>query len=147
MGTTSGQMRKKIVTVARGVPAECIRAAQVIIVTEDTWHLIAPGSLRVHGLSGDIPMPAVTCPVVDVRGVEDFARMRGIMDVCVDVNAGVINMDGLLTGLEALGGKRVSGARGQVSGVGRYQGGHTRPVRKVSGVRGQVSGRKKRKLQ
>lgn len=100
-------MQKKMVVAAVGVPEECIRNAQVMIVTGETWHLIAPGSLRVHGLSKDMPVPVVGCPVWDVSGVKDLDRMRAIMDACVTPAAGVFNMAGLTTGLEALGGKRV----------------------------------------
>lgn len=106
--------KRKLVVMATAVPEDVVRQAQVLIVTRDTWHLIGPGKLRAHGLSREIPAPSVTCPMVDVSGVKDEERMRGIMEACVSPVAGVFNMAGLTTGLEALGGKvvRVTGKAG-----------------------------------
>ena len=108
-----------------------------MIVTDMTWHLIGPGNLRAHGLSRDIPQPTVTCPVVDVSKVRDDEKMGAIIRTCVTPTAGVINMAGLLTGLEALGGMiKRSGQLSVISDqktVGSVQGEH---VTVVSGRRG-----------
>jgi hypothetical protein len=54
-----------------------------------------------------VPMPKMTCPIVDIRPVriDDDERLAQVMKHCTDQTAGVINMSGLLTGLEALGAK------------------------------------------
>lgn len=105
----------KLVYLGTEVPDECIANAQVVIKTEDTWHVIAPNPYRMH-CTADIPMPEVKCPIVDIRGVKDEEAMRAVMEKCTDKSAGVLNMAGLLTGLEALGAKvtqRVSEAASQ----------------------------------
>lgn len=98
---------KKTVLAATEVPDECIKNAQVMIVADLSWHIIAPNPYRMHGLGDMIPAPKVTCPIVDVRGVpaENDDAMLRVMNSCVDKSAGVLNLAGLLTGLEALGGR------------------------------------------
>lgn len=96
--------KKKMVFVSSETPDEVVKRAQVVIVSDGRWHLIGPAPFRAHGLGAAIPLPKVTCPVVDVSRVRDDLRMKQVMDACVSVHAGVINLDGLLTGLEALGG-------------------------------------------
>jgi len=95
--------QKKLVFVSTAVPAECVKNAQVAIVSKDSWHLIAPWPHRAHGLGRSIPMPEVRCPVVDVRPVQDEAKMRTLFNVCVVPYGGVVKLDELLAGLEALG--------------------------------------------
>ena len=92
----------KVVFVAHEIPEESLAHAQVAIVSEDTWHLIAPNPYRIHS-TADIPMPEVKCPIVNISGVKNEDGMRAVMQTCVDKTAGVINLFGLLTGLEALG--------------------------------------------
>lgn len=107
MATTVTNVRKsevKLVFLAHEVPEESLGHAQAAIISDGTWHLIAPNPYRIHS-TADIPMPKVNCPVVDIRGVTDEEGMRRVMDACTDKSAGVINLDGLLTGLEALGAK------------------------------------------
>jgi hypothetical protein len=43
--------------------------------------------------------------VVDVKGVQDDEGMANLIKTFTDPTAGVLNLDGLLTGLEALGGE------------------------------------------
>lgn len=105
METVITKQLKQKVFVANAVPDECIERAQVVIVSGLSWHIIAPNPFRAHGLGNAIPVPTVKCPVVDVRGVQDDAAMMKVMAACVDKSAGVINLDGLLTGLQALGAK------------------------------------------
>lgn len=97
-------MKTKYVFAASAPGDECVRHAQVVIVAEHSWHLIAPKPYRVHCLLSFAAVPSVACPVVDVRGVKDDVKMFAVMQACVDEKAGVLNLDGLLTGLEALGG-------------------------------------------
>lgn len=120
----------KFVLTASAPPEECFRRAQVLVVGDHSWHVIGPAPYRLHVLNTFSRPPAVGCAVVDVRGVTDDEGMGRVVRACTDPSAGVINMDGLLTGLAALGGKvtRVSGVKCQVSSVKR-----------------QVSGAKKRK--
>ena len=98
-------MNKKFVFSSSAIPDECVRHAQVAIITEATWHLIGPEPYRAHGVMDVMPMPVVTCPVVDIRLVQDEEKMALVMNSTTDRAAGVINMSGLLTGLEALGAK------------------------------------------
>lgn len=87
---------------------ECVKRAQVVIVSEHSWHLIAPRPYKMHCLNSFAAVPTVTCPVVDVREVPDARsdEMFRVMQACTADQAGVINLAGLLTGLEALGAKR-----------------------------------------
>jgi hypothetical protein len=94
---------KQKVFVANEVPDECVAHAQVAIISNLSWHLIAPNPYRAHGMSEALPLPKVACPIVDVRSVTDDEAMMKVMSACVDKTAGVINLSGLLTGLEALG--------------------------------------------
>lgn len=131
--------QKKMVLAATSVPEDCIRRAQVMIVTDMTWHLIGPGNLRAHGLSRDIPQPTVTCPVVDVSKVRDDEKMGAIIRTCVTPTAGVINMAGLLTGLEALGGNvKSSGQKTVVSVQKAVSREPVKVIRARRGVRGTV---------
>jgi hypothetical protein len=100
-------MAGKLVFVSTEVPEECIQRAQVAIVTDNGWHLLAPIPYRCHGLDKFVPMPKVNCPIVDIRPVrmDDDDKMMAVMASCVDRSTGVINMSGLLSGLEALGAK------------------------------------------
>lgn len=93
----------KQVMLSMALPEDCIRNAQVLIVEEGRWHVLAPKPYRMHCDSGFAPVPTVGCPVVDVRHVQDDEGMGRVMAVCVDPTFGVINLAGLLTGLEALG--------------------------------------------
>lgn len=96
---------QKTVVAATEVPEECVKRAQVVIVSEYSWHLIAPKPWKMHCLLNFAPVPTVTCPVIDVRGVPDekSEAMFKVMQACVADHAGVINLDGLVTGLESLG--------------------------------------------
>jgi hypothetical protein len=96
--------KQKLVFISTEVPDECVRRAQVVIVSEAGWHLIGPAPFRAHGLGNAMPLPQVRCPVVDVSAVTDDVGMKRVLDGCVTLQAGVINLAGLLTGLEALGG-------------------------------------------
>ncbi len=100
---------KELMLVSTEVPEDCIRRAQVAIVTENGWYLLVPGA-RITGLSKWVPLPKVTCPVVDITPIrmDDDDKMMKIMSVCVSKTAGVINLAGLLIGLEALGAKVTS---------------------------------------
>jgi hypothetical protein len=79
-------------------------SATVLIVTEQTWHLIRPGQ-RLHGDKGFAAMPDVDCTVIDVSAVpmENDEKMAEIIRDCTVDHAGVINMGGLMNGLCALG--------------------------------------------
>lgn len=99
------QLKTRYVFSASAVSDECVKAAQVVICTEFSWHVIAPVPYRLHCLLSFAPVPAVKCAVVDVRGVADDEGMARVMGACTDATAGVINLGGLLTGLEALGAK------------------------------------------
>lgn len=120
---------------------ECVRRAQVLIVGGESWHLIGPAPYKMHCLNSFAPVPVVNCPAVDVRGVKDDEGMGRVIQGTVDANAGVFNLDGLLTGLEALGGRRVGLDTATPTRPSRelqatgYRGGHTKPV----GRRSQVS--------
>jgi len=105
MAVQREQTKTKYVVSASAVPDEVVKAAQVVIVAEYSWHVIAPAPYRMHCLMSFAPLPAVSCPVVDVKGIADDEKMAAILKSCTDPIAGVINMDGLLTGLVALGGK------------------------------------------
>lgn len=105
MVTTATPSKTKYVFSASAAPDECVKAAQVVIVAEFSWHVIAPAPYRMHCLLSFAPVPAVACPVVDVKGVQDDEGMAKLIRTCTDPSAGVLNLDGLLTGLEALGGK------------------------------------------
>jgi len=105
MVTTATPSKTKYVFSSMAVPDECVKAAQVLIVGEFSWHVVAPAPYRMHCLMSFAPVPVVNCPVVDVRGVADDEGMAQIIKTCTDPSAGVINLDGLLTGMEALGGK------------------------------------------
>lgn len=114
--------KTKYVISATAVPDECVKAAQVLVIGEFSWHVIAPAPYRMHCLMSFAPVPVVTCPVVDVRGVADDEGMARIIRTCTDPSGGVINMDGLLAGLAALGAKvkRVT-VRGSLLAVGKKQ--------------------------
>lgn len=105
MNTAAVAPTRTMVFVSNEVPDECVKRAQVAIVTENGWHLIAPSPYRCHGLSKYVGMPQVACPIVDIRPVrmDDDDKMMQVMEACVDKNAGVVNLAGLLSGLEALG--------------------------------------------
>ena len=105
MAVQREQTKTKYVVSASAVPDEVVKAAQVVIVAEYSWHVIAPAPYRMHCLMSFASLPAVSCPVVDVKGIADDEKMAAILKSCTDPIAGVINMDGLLTGLVALGGK------------------------------------------
>lgn len=105
MVVQSNQTVKKYVFASNEVPEECVKRAQVVIVGAFSWHLIAPAPYRMHCMLSFAPMPAVNCPVIDVKNVSDDEGMARVMAACADPTAGVINLDGLLTGLEALGAK------------------------------------------
>lgn len=105
MATSATPTKTKYVFSASAVPDESVKAAQVVIVAEFSWHVIAPAPYRMHCLLSFAPVPKVACPVVDVRGVQDDEKMAEIIKACTDPSAGVINLDGLLTGLEAMGAK------------------------------------------
>lgn len=97
----------KMVYVAKAVPEECAARAQVMIVTGRTWHLIGPAPYHAHGDASFAKAPKVGCVVIDVSGVPEVndERMGQVIAACTAPSAGVINMDGLVTGLCALGGK------------------------------------------
>lgn len=95
----------KRVMMSMALPEDCIRNAQVLLVEAGRWHVLAPKPYRMHCDSAFMPEPVVTCARVDVSGIEDEEGMSRVMGTCVDPTFGVINLDGLLTGLEALGGK------------------------------------------
>jgi len=80
------------------------RFAQVMLVDGEAWWVKAPAPYRAYG-NGELPK--VSCPVVDISGIEaeNFAQMARLVGDCVDVVHGVLNRSGLLTGLEALGGR------------------------------------------
>lgn len=118
---------------------DCVKRAQVLIVGEHSWHLIGAKPYRMHCLSSFAPVPAVRCPRVDVGGVKDDERMGRIMMACVSDAAGVINMDGLLTGLEALGGKV---ERVPMSSVKCQVPGKARRGKRIASSRLKVSGSK-----
>ena len=105
----------KLVLLAKAVPEECAARAQVMIVTEKTWHLIGPSPYRAHGDSSYAKPPKVSCPVIDVSLVSEAndEKMGEVIAACTAAHAGVINMDGLVMGLCALGG-RVERKRGVV---------------------------------
>jgi hypothetical protein len=120
-------VKPKYVFTASDTPDECVRNAQVLVVGEFSWHVIAPAPFRLHCLLSFAPVPQVRCAVVDVHGVTDDGKMAELIRTCTDPSAGVINLDGLLTGLEALGGKvsrplTVDGGRlGKKKAQGRKQ--------------------------
>lgn len=105
MVVESVQHKTKIVVSVSAVPEESVQAAQVVIVGDFTWHIIAPAPNRMHCLLTFAPVPTVACPVIDVTGVKNDEGMAEIIRACTDPKAGVINMDGLLTGMAALGAK------------------------------------------
>lgn len=105
MATMATTTKTKYVFSASAVPDEVAQAAQVVIVGEFTWHVIAPAPHRMHCLLSFAPVPQVNCPVVNVAGVKNDEGMASVIRACTDPTAGVINLDGLLSGLEALGGK------------------------------------------
>lgn len=73
--------KKKMVFVSSETPDEVVKRAQVVIVSDGRWHLIGPAPFRAHGLGAAIPLPKVTCPVVDVSRVRDDLRMKQVMTV------------------------------------------------------------------
>ena len=95
--------QKQMMFLSRVTPEECLERAQVAILNENGWAFIAPAPYRAYVLSA--PLPNVNCPVVDVRQVrvEDDDRMFAVINECVNETVGVIDMDGLLNGLEELG--------------------------------------------
>lgn len=113
--------KTKYVISAMAVPDECVRAAQVLVIGEFSWHVIAPAPYRMHCMMSFAPVPVVTCPVVDVRGVADDEGMAWIVRNCTDPSGGVINLDGFLTGMEALGGKVTRSGQKMESGKERAE--------------------------
>jgi len=77
--------------------------AQVMVIVNERWFVYAPMPYRCQG-KGELPK--VNCPVVDCSGIAEdlFPKMAQVVGDCVDVQHGVLNRGGLLTGLEALGG-------------------------------------------
>jgi hypothetical protein len=95
----------KLVFISTAIPEESMKHAQVVIVTGKTWHIIAPAPYRAH-VDGSMEMPEMRCPIVDVSAFStDYQdeKMAQIVKATTDAQAGVINLAGLLTGLEALG--------------------------------------------
>jgi len=102
MVATYPTMRRVIVM--SDAPEVVLHYAQVLIVDGERWHAYGPGAMRAHGEWGIGEARALaTCPILDVSGVTDDERMADIIRRCTAEHAGVINMDGLLTGLQALG--------------------------------------------
>lgn len=100
---------KKIVFVSESIPAESLRCAQVVILTEATCHLIAPQPYRAHlarGLMSDKELAAsVTCPIVDVStvGPELDEQEAEIMGRYTEARRGVIDLPALLEALSKIG--------------------------------------------
>lgn len=109
----------KLVYLATEIPEESIRNAQVLILDTNagTWHLFAPQPYKAHGRLE--MMPQVHCPVVDLTPVTNEDAVCRIIKATTSPQHGVINLDGLLTGLEALGAKvkRVSESASQPDAV------------------------------
>lgn len=101
---------KKVVLVAKQVPAECVKRAQVLVLTDKTWHILAPNPYRAHGLLSEGTTPKVKCLVLDLSRVpaENDEKTAQVIKDCTAEHAGVINMEGLVSGLCALGGRVVS---------------------------------------
>lgn len=96
----------KQMVVATPVLEEALQRAQVLIVEGKRWHVLAPRPYRAQGDWGIEEVKAlVNCPIIDVSRVpaELDETMGAVIRGCVDVNAGVFNRAGLLTGLEAIG--------------------------------------------
>jgi len=100
-------MSTKLLRVAHDIPRESIERAQVVILSDRTWSLIAPAPYRVHALSREVPLPAVTCPLIDIRSVGlstgQTDRMLEVVEKCIHTDEGVIDLKGLISGLKALG--------------------------------------------
>ena len=107
MATMITETNVKMVYISKAVHEECIRRAQVLIVTEETWHLIGPEPYRAHGDRMFAKAPKVTCPIINLSAVDEGndEKVAEIIKACTAPTAGVINMEGLIAGLSALGGK------------------------------------------
>lgn len=65
-------LKTKYVVTSSAVPDECISHAQVLIVGESSWHVIAPAPYRLHCLLSFERVPKVSCPVVNVIKMEEL---------------------------------------------------------------------------
>jgi hypothetical protein len=100
--------QKQMMYMAKVTPADCYRHAQVVILNENGSWVIAPAPYGAYVVNEQVLHFPV--PVVDVRQVreEDDERLKAVLRDCVDDEAGVMDMAGLLRGLEALGATIVS---------------------------------------
>lgn len=77
---------------------------QIAFDNGDTWSIIC-GHVRLSGYTATYPMPAVTCPVIDTRGIKSDGLMRQAMLEYVKPGLGCLDVPGLCNRLEELGGK------------------------------------------
>jgi len=94
--------QKQMMFLSKATPEECIERAQVAIINENGWFLIGPAPYRAYV---NTPQPSVKCAIVDIRPVrmDDDESLFAVVDRNVDKTVGVIDMAGLLRGLEGLG--------------------------------------------
>jgi hypothetical protein len=60
-------VNNKKVFASEAPPEEVIRAAQLAIVTEHTWHIL--GQRRAYGERSFCELPEVACPIVDISAL------------------------------------------------------------------------------
>ena len=100
-------MTTKTVLTSNSVPDEAVAHAQVVILTQHGWHMIA-GAQRVHAYDTDkMPLPAVNCPIIDVSTIpeENDDAAKDIIVANTSKAAGVTNLPALVRGLKAMGAK------------------------------------------
>lgn len=102
-------MEGKVVLQGTATPAECVARAQAVIVTANSWHILAPEPYRCHSYDlAAMPLPdgfREYVPIIDVSTVDESLadQMASVLASTTDPLFGVVNREGLTTGLMALG--------------------------------------------
>lgn len=91
------------------VPEECIRRAQVVIMTAETWHILAAAPYRA-GFSREettIPDDMLSCPIVNISELPEEldAQVAELIRNHYTPETGVVLLPELLSGLVKLGAK------------------------------------------
>lgn len=96
--------RKILVMMEDIVPQELIDHAQVVIISDDSRHIIGPDPWRMAIWDKETILPPMACDRIDVRGCKDEDIER-IVKKYITLKQGVTNLDELKEAMTKIGAK------------------------------------------
>ena len=84
------------------VPDEVLDRLQLVVVTEESIHFIAPEPYRTVIWDREFELPDLHCPIIDVTDI-DVEQVGDVIQKYTDRRRGVVNMEALRFEMEGLG--------------------------------------------